>query len=648
MANTNHKQPPAMPNPWVESQRQAISYFKDGKPEQAMQVLEGIEKDYPDDPGALLQLVNTYYNMGSMLKYEAAIRKLSRLEGPKVDSLFGLADAYKANGRQALALATYQDALKRWPNDNRAREAKRRLPDLEQALFREALKYNVSLDFAMDLFVMNDEVRYAMDHGDRTRARQLVKKLMNRRRDFIPGLNTLVQIDCEEGKLQQAIQTGERILSINPDEISSITLLLRLNFLYGKIETARELANKLTQITAGLPSLSAQPLQLMKIAEALTFIEDDQGVLGLYGRLKEEEKNPAIQIDAGFYHLAAVAAWHLGKEDLARSLWREALGIAPYFKWAKDNLAEAEKPADQRGLIWAFPFEYWLLRPLAAEISETLRQAHDRQAAQAAVSRLLIEKYPQMIFLGPHLIERGDPLSREFAVRIAASSGYPALQEAARSFVMGQKGLFDERLNAAKILVGAGVLPSGLARLWQAGEWRVVLVLPMTVDPQAIQTHYDPPVAELAMQANQALMAQDGAAAQAALEGALSILPDDPLLLNNLGLAYELQGEDQKAHDLLWDIYTRYPENFFATIGVVRLALQDGAYDQAHAMLGQLTSREKVHNTEFNALCMVEIELALAEKNQRDGLAWLDLWERTDPSNPSLPDYKKMFPKRKK
>ncbi len=637
----NAAQPVAETAPWIEDQRRAIELVKGGQPSEAMKIYEDLEHKYPDDPKVLIQLVNAYYNMGYMSKYEQSIRRLVELEGPKVDSLYGLGGAYVANSRQGLALQTYRNFIQRWPEDEHADQVKKNIATLEQELIKRSLNLDVSIELGLDLFVLADEARYYIDHNQLDKARSTVKKLLRLKRNFGPGLETLIQIDAQEGRIKEAINTAERLLAQAPGNLQTLNTLVRLNFLSGHEDKARRYATLLQNAPRNISG------SWTLIAEALAFLEDDQAMLALAEEAKDHKAKATPAEDAGFYHLAAVSAWHLGLEDQARSFWNQALQASSYFGWANENMRESIKPPEERGAIWAFPFDYWLLGPVFDQITELLKKVSNIRVAHHMMQRFLDETHPELLSLAPHLLSRGDAQSRDFVIRLTAVSAHPGLVDQALGFVLGQSCPYGERLAFAQILVEAGVLPRGTSRLWDGHQWIERLILPIQVEKGAPAIHFSPETAELATKASQALYRQDGAEAQAFLEKALELTPDDALIMNNLVLAYELQGKEEEARALRQDVFKRFPGNFFANIGMARQAIEDNDLAYADSLLSNLERRHQLHITEFAALCMVEMESSLAKADQAKAGQWLELWERYDPQNESLPDYRKMIRRRK-
>ncbi len=176
--------------------------------------------------------------------------------------------------------------------------------------------------------------------------------------------------------------------------------------------------------------------------------------------------------------------------------------------------------------------------------------------------------------------------------------------------------------------------------MWTGDTWTDTLMLNFEIDPEPEDIHLPRAVEKLSQQAWEALNDRDGPRAQAALEEAVALWPEDPHLLNNLAMAYELQGRSDQAHRMINEIHARFPEYFFGIAGVARLAIADGNLEQAHDLLESLMQRKKMHPSEFNALCMAQIELWLAEGKPEAAQTWIEMWERVDPTNPNLVHYR--------
>lgn len=617
----------------MERTREAYELLEKGQPARAVEILLELDQVYPNRSEVIGGLVNAFYDLQDMLHYEHAVRRMSKMEPHNADAKYGLAGAHLVNSRPALALRTFKDALRRWPNHPKANDARRMLPDLEQSLREQAASLPVAEAQALDLVLQHDELRYYLDHAEFRLGRQAAEKLLQKFPWFIPALNNLSQIYAAEGDIHQAVQVSLRVLETEPENLHALSNLTRLHFLSGRPEEAAQWAQRLKNCRE--PATE----RWTKIAEALAFLEDDAGVLTLYNQARDAGELEPPATDEVFYHLLAAAAAFQGKEKQARQYWQKALQINPNFSWAAENLEDLERPEDERSGAWAFPFENWLLAALAGDLASQLgkvKRAANQSDVQQQLSRFLNQQHPRVVFLAPHLVKRGDARSRDFVMRTAAVTAHPTLVEVAKEFIFGKRGTFEERFKAAQILAEAQLLPPGPAKIWSGGQYSEIILMSIEISPEAEPSKLPPRAQLLGEKAFDALNARDGRRAQDLLEQALAIAPDDPSLMNNLAMAFELQDQDEKAHQMVRDIHARFPQYFFGVIGVAGLETRAGNTERAHELLDSLMSLKKMHPSEFTALCRAQINLSLAEDNPDAALSWLEMWEKVNPGHPEL------------
>ena len=91
---------------------------------------------------------------------------------------------------------------------------------------------------------------------------------------------------------------------------------------------------------------------------------------------------------------------------------------------------------------------------------------------------------------------------------------------------------------------------------------------------------------------------------------------------------------------MLQDIHRRFPDYTFGIISMAHMAMQVGDVDKARDLLNGLMQRKRLHYSEYEVLCMAQIELCLAEKNKDAARSWFETWERVDPENPKLEMYR--------
>lgn len=623
---------PTLSRRTIEDLSTAEQLLDDGKPVEACQVLEELDRRHPGMAPVLELLMDVYYELRDMHGYEWACYRLNKLDPEDADLALALAVAYLGNFRPALAIQTLEKFLHRWSEHESAGEARQTLEKVRQGLKSELEGLNLPESEALELARQHEEARFFMDHGQYPQSKQVIEKLLKRHPAFVPALNNLSQIYELQGETERAIELCRKALEIQTDNIHALSNLTRALFLSGKMEESAALAEQLKASQA----LAAD--FWTKKAEALSFLGDDQGIVQLYREAKAAGKLKTIELNPLFLHLAAVAHWRQGHHKQARRLWKEALKLEPGYSLAQDQLDDLEKPVEERIGPWYFPLNTWVKESAIRDLLRSAKAAARRKqegALQTATNKVLLA-YPELVLLAPHLLQLSDSAAIDFVIHLAGISHHPDLLAALKDFILGQRGSDEQRINASQIVSNAGLLPSGAVRMWIKGEWRDIILLNFEITDEVTPTTSNPEAARLAEEGFYALQDNQPEQAQQLLEQAIAQEPDSPTLLNNLALALEMQGQSEEAKAMILDIHRRFPDYFFGILGMARLATIDGDYAAARSLLDGLMQRRKLHYSEYDALCMAQIDLCLAENNKDAARSWFEMWESVDPDNPKL------------
>ena len=627
---------PSLPRRVTEDLSEADQFLKDGQPAEARKILQELDRRYPGLAPVLEMLVNTYYDLKDMRGYEGACYRLCKVDPDNADLTLAMGGAYLNNYRPALATQTLERFLRRWSGHERAGEARQTLEQVREGLKLELEELGLTEAEAFELARMNEEVRFSLDHGLYSQGRLAAERLLKRYPDFIPAINNLSQIHALQGESGRAIELCRKVLEIEPDNMHALSNLTRLLFLSGQPDEAAAVAERLKASQAPAADFWT------KKAEPFAIMGDNQAVLDLYQQAKAAKALEPPETSPLFLHLAAVAYWQQGEEKQARRLWKKALDLQPGYDLAQQQLEDLEQPPARRSGAFAFPLSTWVtenvLRELARAVEPAARRKQDA-AIHAATNQFLL-KHPELVSIAPHLLQRGDPLGRDFVINLAGMSHHPQLLELIKDFTLGQRGTDKQRMKASQIVSEVGMLPSGAVRMWMQGEWHDVLLLNFEIGDEMDENLYSPEVSQLAEEAYYALQDDDPKQAQQLLEQAIALQPDSPMLLNNLAKALDMQGEEEKAHAMLLDIHQRFPDYFFGIVSMARIAMQAGDHEKTRTLLNGLMQRKKLHYSEYDALCMAQIDLSLAEKNKEAARSWFEVWERPDPENPKLEMYR--------
>jgi len=614
----------------------AEALLDDGKPDEARQILEELDRRRPGLAPVLELLANACFDLNDVHGYEWACYRLQKIEPNDPDLALALGGAYMSNFRPALAIQALERFLRRWPTHEKAAEARQTVDKIRQGLLREMEKLDLTEDAAFDLALQNEEVRLFLEHGQYAQGKLAAEKLLKRYPEFVPAINNLSQIHAIQDDPGRAIQLCRQALESEPDNIHALSNLVRLLFLSAQFEEAASIAGRLKASQAPAADFWS------KKAEAFSMLGDDQTMLELYQQAKDAGALKPPQTDLLFLHLAAVAHWRQGKEKDARRLWRKVLKLDPHYELAQEQLDDLDMPPTECNGPWAFPLINWVtehtIRELVRTVEPATRRKHD-SAIQVAANKFLHE-HPELVGLAPHLLQRSDPAGCEFVTNLAGMSLDPGLLAALKDFTLGQHGSDKQRMKASQIVSEAGLLPSGPVRMWLSGEWHEIILMNFEISDEVTSPYTNPEVERLAQEAYYALQDTESQRAQELLEQAIALEPDSASLLNNLAMAYEMQGQSQKAQDMLLQIHAQFPDYFFGIAGVARLAIKDGDYEKARTLLNSLMQHRQLHYSEYDTLCMAQIDLCLAEKNKEAARTWFEMWERPDPENPKLEAYR--------
>lgn len=598
---------------------------------EARELLEQLDQRYPERGEVLTELANVNLELNDMSGHLWACERLAKLLPGDPDLLLTLAGSYLLNFYPARSLLTFRRYLDLWPGHERAAEIREQVVNLSAKMDELLRDLGESGEEGLEIAALHEEARLLMEHGKYRQGQKVAEKLLEKRPDFIPALNNLGQMLYVEGDADEAIAIAERVLELDPENFHALANLARFLYLQGYADEAAERAARLKAVKS-----DAEESWIKKM-EALSFLGDDQSILEVF-RAAQQSGTDDVPI---LYHWAAVAALRQGREDEARKHWRKALKLDPGFELAQENLDDLRHAVGARHAPWPFAFSNWVTRSVIEELYRLVESAarqRDERAMQRAGQRFL-EKRPEIVRLTPVLFDRGDAAAREFAMRTAMLAETPEMLEALRDFALSQRGPDGMRIEAANVAASAGLMPAGPARMWIKGAWQELLLLGFEIHTDAVNP-LKPKATRLVSEALAALKEGEAEEGEQLLKQALKIEPDAPAILNNLAMAYELQGRQAEALALEQEIHERFPDYLFARVGLARKAITDGQLEEAAALLEPLLQRRRIHVAEFMALCNAQIELFVAQKNTEAARSWLEMWAGIDPDHPGVAQWR--------
>ncbi|MEO5887284.1 MAG: tetratricopeptide repeat protein [Anaerolineales bacterium] len=612
----------------------AEKLLNDNEPQQALETLTELKRHFPNSADVLGLMSDAYYDLQDMHGYLWAMYQLHHLIPNRMEANLGLAGAYLANARLGLALRAFRGFLKKWPRHEEAEKIKKTIATLETALTEILAKLDFTLEEGLDFACKHEELQMLMEHQETQRCKQLAESLLKQRPSFAPIWNNLSQVYWIEGNLPKAIETCEQVLKLEPDNIHALSNISRYLFIQGRQEEVILFAEKLKA------SYAEASEGWIKKAEALCFIGDDEGAIALLDEARQAKAQN--ELNEYFYHWMAVSAYRLGQESQARRYWNKALKIGPNFSLTTENLEELKKPASEQNAPWAFSFSTWFPHKTIQELlSLAERTTHNKKSDSMSTALIrYLDLHSDLLHIAPALLDRGDPHSKDFIIKMADFSAHPKLLAALKEFAFGQNGPDNLRMAAAQVLSKHDQVETGEARLWLNGEWQSTILMGFEItDEPDPKSRPHPKAQSLLAQALDALHKKDGKSGEELIRKALVIDPNAPSLHNNLAVALEMQGRKKEASALADQIIEQYPDYFFGQISAARKTIYSGDLKKAREILNKLMTRKQYHVTEFSALCSVFVDLSIEDDQPDVALSWFEMWEGAYPEDPRLEEY---------
>jgi Flp pilus assembly protein TadD len=629
------KNPRTLPRRLAEGLDSAFQLVEQNHLDEALGILEDLDRRYPDEPEILAQLAHIFIEQENWEGFLYASEHLAPHAPDDADLQLGLAGAYLTNGYPASALTTIRAFLQRWPDHEDVEDALQMQAELEEEIGETYSLWNVDPADGLALIRDYEAVRILLDQG---RVRQAITKaeaLLQRKPDSLTLLNTLSMAYWSNGQVEKAIATARQALDSDPQDPIALGNLAQFSLLTGKVDEALGYAQQLKAVAG---TGDEQALKWMEVASHLG---EDMGILEAFEDLERKRILEDMGPQAAYlYHLAATAWVRQNKIAKGQALWKKALDLLPEFELAQGNLADLDRPVSERNGPYAHTFQHWF-SPKAGEDLERAMQSVPQGNTQALerAMRGWMARHPEFVPLAPYLLRLGDETVREFVLSMVDISRHPELLLAAKEFALGKVGRDELRLGAANLCAQAGVLLNGKQRMWLNGKWTDTLLMGIDLQPSE-SVHHASKVDNWLRTALRSAHEGQYKQAEVLLKQALEIEPDAPDLQFNLAAAYQSQGWLEEADALIKLVYERFPDYLFARVNLAQVEIHRGELENARLLLEPLRKRTQMSYNEFDVFCAAHIELSLAEKDNLSAQAWFGTWESANPENPKLERYR--------
>jgi len=620
----------------------ALEMYEEGEKEEAFQKLHQLVQRYPRNKLALMTFLELCQEMNHWQTFAYYSEQLLPLEhgDERAETLNNLAYAYNVLHFPALVWHYANEIITSFPNFESIEELESLVRTMSPILLEDFENVftpaRISDNEKLERMALLDRLRFHTESGYSEEAIAAADLLLKEEPDCIPALNNLSFSQFMIGNVEEAKRTAQNVLDLDPVNFHALGNLVRYHFLTAEFDKAHSFAERLKQISGDQPDLEG------KRAEALAFLGDDREIWASYERAVEKQ----AELSPLHLHLAAVASYRLGDEKSAWKLWRQALRIFPSFDMAQECLADKWLSVGEREVPWYWSFAYWFPNDFGKLVEKHLGTdiEHMTETRIERGMKSLLAERPYLPQLLPHMLERGDGQTREFALRFIFLLATPDLLQTCYEFALGKFGSDGLRMEALQYITEnhPEMLPEDrLVSMWNDGKQTELMMMgfDITFDPTEAEGLSEE-ILDKHLEAYDLLLNDEPQAAELLLHEIMAAAPDFPSAYNQLAVAYEMQGQRQKARELVEETHARFPDYFFARVALARMLVAEGQIQEARDLVGPLLRQSQLHITEFRALAQMQMDMALAEKQTEAARSWLEMWRQVEPDNPEVHEWK--------
>ena len=529
-----------------------------------------------------------------------AADRLAKLTPRDPDARLMYAQESMFCGRVGIALANYRLFLQQWPDHANAQKAKIAIELIEPECEANIQRMGFG-DAGLELLVMHEEALECIQNGRFEDAAEKCLELLRRAPDCISARNNLALAYFQSGNVEKAVHVAEETCRLAPDNRFAEATLGKLRFLSGKEDEANAIADRIVVN----PPTEQDPLAAA--IELLSFLGRDENIVVLSEAVQDHGMaDPRCR--AMLLHHLAVAQCRLGDEKAARSSWKKCLKAMPTHPDARENLDDLD--AGRGHAPWSESFGKWIPRAICDNMLGS------RSGIGKTKHLDLTNDYPAVAALIPALLDRGDPLGREMAMKMAAADGSPAMLDALQHFAFGARGPDAMRHEALNILGRRGRVDSGPHRFYSRGKWTEIKLFMAEINWEATKCD-SPCVQELVETGTEALRNGDFALAEESFHRILDEEPDNCSAAYNLCVVWlERDGKAgrRRAQARMEEIHDQFPDYLFAPISLAQFAAMDGDLDRASDLLEPILDAKKLHASEAIALFTAHVQIAIKRR----------------------------------
>ena len=584
-------------------------------------LLGRLKLSHPENLDVLAHLLEVHYELGQLSLYQATCEEYLAIKPNDARVNFLLGYAYVLNYYPLMGVQQYRHAIERWPDHAGSVEGKEHLamiePNLSEVLASVGLKYPDDWEVA----ILYEKARALTATSQAQKAIETAHRLIQQRPNFIPGHNSLALAYMAHDQYGDAVTTLQTTLEEHPNSILLRTNLIRFLCLRGNFVEANTHKSEL------LANTSTDLDDLTRKAEALAYLDDIAAILDLLAIVPPDpDKEDRPLVSGLFHHLAAVALVRQGDPIAARKQWKIALELYPDMEVAQENLDDFDMTPTFKEGPWPFELNSWVENGAYQDLRQVaLAMTPERQPQPALVAAVetLLSDYPFISQLMPVWLKRGSPRARMLAMVIAKSHPSEEHMAAVNDFVAGNFGSDSQRFHMASYLAQQEQLTT--TKLWLHGEWHEnpplanykIIPEPVAIGSAAAKELLDKALKKIALESPKA-----AETAETYLNQALELEPNNPVLLNNLAVAYTHQDRLRESRQLTQQIIDQHPDDVDSRIAIAQLYLQEENFSAAETVLDQLLRRSQFTTDDLVSLMLTRSRLLMLQGQEDMARLW--------------------------
>ena len=578
----------------------------DGDIEEALGLLDSLAGRFPNSAAVAEVELGIYKRVGDHARASLAANRFLKLVPQNPEAMYGYAQAALRCFRVSLALIQFRKCLDRWPNHEFAGRAQEAIEVCESESRRRVEVANekggLDLEFengGLEFYARHEESLEQLEGHNLAQAIELLEKNIEQQPRFMSSRNNLAICHFYQGDLEEAVRTARATSEIAPDNRFAEANLIKIEFLSGNPEKANELAG------VAMADPPKDQDAFTALVESFGYLGRDEDLIVLSDMLDQVTPLDDDK-EADLLHHFAVARFRTGDKGEAERLWTACLDIDPNHDDARQNLDDID--IENGHAAWSQKINKWLPKPFM----EAMIKRYENSTALVAGD--LASDNPVVATVVPALLDRGDPVAREFALNFALGDGTPPMLGALKDFAFSDRGPDALRHKALTTLKEKSIVDAGPHRFYSRGSWTEIKLVGFEITDEPVEV--EPWKSELLEHGYWAMREGELDEAEEAFQQVLDREPECPSTRYNLAKVWQRRqrgDEFEKARKEFRQIHADRPDYAFAALALAIDEADSGNMEIAKKLIGNVFQSPKLHISEAMMLLTTQVQVALLD-----------------------------------